>query len=223
MKQLFSSLVKTSILFSISLILLGIFLIFKSEATIFTISYVLGAGLIAVGVITELNYLKENQNGLEKNDFNIVYGVVCIILGIIVIKTPEAIASIIPLVIGVIIIANSTLKMQYSLELKKENNELWTSTFVLSIIMLICGIILIFNPFKGAVILTKIVGIFILVYAVLDLISTFVIRNTIIKIKEAVKESVKEAEIIEEKKTKQIEDKKDKDDKDDKPSKKKDK
>ena len=65
--------------------------------------------------------------------------------------------------------------------------------------MTICGIVLVFNPFQGAVFLTRIVGIFILIYAVLDLISTFVIRNTFKKIqKEINKTVVKEAELIEE-------------------------
>ena len=215
MNKFLSNFIKTSIIFSASLIVLGLLLIFKSEATIITISYVIGALLIALGVLAELNYLKVNKKGLEKTDFDVLYGVVCIILGIVVINNPEAIASIIPLVIGVIIIANSVVKLQYSLELRKEKNDLWVSTLVLSITMVVCGVVLIFNPFKGAVVLTKIVGIFILVYAVIDLISSFFLRNTLKKLKESVESVVKDAQVIEEKEEKkEITDKKeDKDDK----------
>jgi len=209
MKKIVSSIIKGSIISSIILVALGLLLIFKSEVTIVTISYIIGALLIAMGVLTELNYLKENKNNLAKGDLDIVYGIVCAILGIIVIKNPEAIASIIPLAVGVIIVANSVVKLQYSLELKKENNDLWISTLILSIVMVICGIVLIFNPFTGAVLFTRIVGIFILIYAILDLVSTFFIKRTIEKIHDATIEEVKEAEVIEEKKPKQIEDKKD--------------
>ena len=209
MKKIVSSIIKGSIISSIILVALGLLLIFKSEVTIVTISYIIGALLIAMGVLTELNYLKENKNNLAKGDLDIVYGIVCAILGIIVIKNPEAIASIIPLAVGVIIVANSVVKLQYSLELKKENNDLWISTLILSIVMVICGIVLIFNPFTGAVLFTRIVGIFILIYAILDLVSTFFIKRTIDKIHDATIEEVKEAEVIEEKKPKQIEDKKD--------------
>ena len=138
--------------------------------------------------------MKKNQ----KNDLDIVYGIVCVILGVVVIKNPEAIASIIPFVLGLVIIINSATKLQYSFELHKEKNNLWLSTLILSIIMVVCGIVLIFNPFKGAILLTRIVGIFILIYAVLDLISTFVISHTFKKIQHSIEENIKDAEVIEE-------------------------
>ena len=203
MKSLIPSFIKGSIISSTLLIALGILLIVKSEATITTISYVIGGVLIAIGVLAEIGYLKENQNNLTKTDMDIIYGIVCIILGIIVIKNPEAIASIIPLVIGVIIVVNSAVKLQYSFDLKKEKNDLWLSTLILSIVMLVCGVVLIFNPFTGAVLLTKIVGVFILVYAILDLVSTFFIRNTLKKIQDAVIE-VTEAKVVDETNNKEL-------------------
>lgn len=227
MKKILSSIIKGSIISSVILVALGLLLIFKSEVTIITISYIIGALLIAMGVLTELNYLKENKDNLAKGDLDIIYGIVCAILGIVVIKNPEAIASIIPLAVGVIIVANSVVKLQYSLELKKEKNDLWISTLILSIVMVICGIVLIFNPFTGAVLFTKIVGIFILIYAVLDLVSTFFIKKTLDKIHEEVKsslEDVKEALIVEEKEPKKLEikDEKEEDKKDEDEDKKSD-
>ena len=203
MKTLIPSVIKASIISSILLIALGILLIVRSEATIMTISYVIGGVLIAIGVLAEIGFLKESKNNVTKTDMDVIYGIVCIILGMVVIKNPEAIASIIPLVIGIIIIVNSAVKLQYSFELKTEKNDLWLSTLILSIVMLVCGVVLIFNPFAGAVLLTKIVGVFILVYAILDLVSTFFIRNTLKKFQEAVKD-VTEAKVIEEESNKEL-------------------
>ena len=196
MKSLINSFFRSSIISSISLIAFGALLIVQSEATIITISYIIGAILIALGVIAGLRFFKSKDT---KNDLDIIYGVVCIILVIVVIKNPEAIASIIPFIIGFVIIVNSATKLQYSLELKREKNKLWLSTMLLSIIMLVCGIVLIFNPFKGAVLLTRVVGIFIVIYAVLDIISTIVIKNTYNQIRKGIKENIKEADIIDEK------------------------
>ena len=176
MKEIISKFTKSSIISSFALIALAILLIVQSEATIIAISYIIGGLLVAIGVLAEINYIKNAREKIA--DLDIVYGIVCVILGILIITNPQAIAGVIPFVIGFIIIVNSAIKLQYSLELRKEKNELWLSTFLLSIIMSFCGIILIFNPFQGAVFLTRIVGIFILIYAILDLISTFVIRNT---------------------------------------------
>ena len=198
MFKFISKIMKLSIISSLVLVAFGILLIVQSEATILAISYIIGALLIAVGVIAGINFIKEMKE-TTRNELEIIYTLVCVILGIIVIKNPEAIASIIPLVIGFIIVVNSATKLQYSIELRKANNELWLSTLILSIVMLVCGIVLIFNPFEGAVFLTRIVGIFILVYAVLDLVSTIIIKNSFDVVEKAVKEAVKDADIVEDK------------------------
>ena len=200
MSSIVSKFIKSSIISSIALIAFGILLIFQSEATIITISYIIGAILIVLGVIAIIRFLKHIKD-VYRSDLDIVYGIVCIILGIVVVKNPEAIASVIPFVLGLVIIVNSATKLQYSLELHKEKNELWLSTLILSIIMAICGIVLIFNPFKGAVLLTRIVGIFILIYSVLDIISTFVINHTFKTIKNEIEEQVNDAEVIKEEKS----------------------
>lgn len=191
-----TSILKPSILNSIVLLIFGILLIAQSEVTIVTISYIIGGILVGLGAIAALRYFK-NINDLDRTGIDMVYGVVCIIMGILVIRNPQAIASIIPFIIGIIIIINSASKLQYSLELKKDGSDLWVSTLILSIVMTICGVALIFNPFKGAVFLTRIVGVFILIYAVLDLVSTMVIRNTFRKLHEALENPIKDAEIIE--------------------------
>ncbi len=76
--------------------------------------------------------------------------------------------------------------------------------------MVICGVLLVFNPFKGAVFLTRVVGIFILVYAILDLVSTFVIKNTLDNIQKELKANIPDAKVIEEKPKKKEKNKKEK-------------
>lgn len=187
---------KSSIINSILLVVFGLLLILQSEATIVTISYIIGGILVGLGAIAILRFFK-NSNDIIGAKLDIVYGVVCIIMGILVIRSPQAIASIIPFIIGIIIVINSATKLQYSLELRKEESELWLSTLILSIVMTICGVVLIFNPFEGAKLITRIVGIFILIYAILDFISTMVIRNTFIKLHDELMAPMKEADIVE--------------------------
>lgn len=197
MSDLMSKFFRSSILGSLGMVTLGILLIFYSEVTIVSISYIIGAILIAIGVLAFLRYFRAYSKA-SKNELDIVYGIVCVILGIIVITNPEGIASIIPIVVAVIIIVNSATKLQYSLELKKSDNELWKSTMVISLISLLCGVLLIFNPFKGAVMFTRIVGILILIYGLLDLLSTISIKRSVKQIQDAIEEIV-EAEVVEEK------------------------
>lgn len=204
MENIMTKLLKSSIWSSIALVILGLLLIFYSELTIISISYVIGGILIAIGVIALIKYIS-NINKDVKNEMDIVYGIGTIILGIIVISNPKAIASIIPFVLGVLIVINSTAKIDYSFRLKKNKNTLWISTLVVALIALVCGVLLIFNPFAGAEFITKIIGIILLVYAILDIISTIRIskelKETFGKVKEdkkKLKDSIQEAEVIEE-------------------------
>lgn len=199
MSNLMKKMFKSSLLNSIMLVVLGFLLIFESEATIVSISYIIGAIIIVLGVVAGLKYVK-NINNNSRNELDIVYGIVSIVLGVVIIKNPHAIASIIPFIVGIIIIINSAAKLQYSIEMKNNSNSLWKTTMIISLITTICGIILIFNPFSGAVLITRVVGILILIYAVLDIASTLTIKNTFNQIHEAIEETtIIDADVIEEK------------------------
>jgi len=197
MSNIISKFLKSSLFSSIGLAILGLLLIIESELTIVTISYIIGAILIAIGVVAIINFINDLNKNI-KNELNIVYGIGMAILGIIVICNPKGVASIIPFILGILIVFNSAAKLEYSLELRKENNQLWGSTMILSIIALLFGIVLIFNPFEGAEFITKIVGIILLAYALIDIISTLRIRKTIKKVQKVIEEhTIKEADVIE--------------------------
>lgn len=192
---------KSSICASIILMILGLLLIFQSEVTITTISYIIGAALIALGVLALIRFIKSAKNITEMNfNLDIIYGLVTVILGIVIITNPKAIASILPIVLGIAIVINSASKLQYAFILKNDNNDMWKTTMIIAIVSAICGVLLLFNPFAGAVLIMKIVGIFIVVYSVLDIVSTVIIKKNVDEFKTVIDSvEVEEAEIVEEK------------------------
>ena len=192
---------KSSICASIILMILGLLLIFQSEVTITTISYIIGAALIALGVLALIRFIKSAKNITEMNfNLDIIYGLVTVILGIVIITNPKAIASILPIVLGIAIVINSASKLQYAFILKNDNNDMWKTTMIIAIVSAICGVVLLFNPFAGAVLIMKIVGIFIVVYSVLDIVSTVIIKKNVDEFKTVIDSvEVEEAEIVEEK------------------------
>lgn len=195
MKIIFKSSIGTSII----LMILGFLLIFQSEATIATISYITGAILIAAGVLALIRFVKNSKEATATLSLDILYGIVTVILGVIVIMNPHAIASILPIVLGIAIIINSASKLQYAFVLKNDNNNLWKATMTIAIISTICGVVLLFNPFAGAVLIMKIVGIFILAYSILDIVSTAIIKKNVDEFKTVIDSSdIGEAEIVEE-------------------------
>jgi len=191
MKRFFTS----SIITSIVLAILGVLLFFQSKVTIIAISYIIGAILIALGVVAIIRFAKLFKS-TSRSELDIIYGTVTIILGALIVANPEVIASVIPFVIGLGIIVNSATKLQYAFELKSCKNDQWKITLLISIISTICGVVLIFNPFASAVLLTKIVGAFIVAYAILDIISTIMIKRNVVKIHKAIDGNIKDAVII---------------------------
>ena len=153
---------------------------------------------MAAGALALVRYVRNVQGVEIRNELDIIYGIVTIAFGIIIIKNYLAIASVIPIVIGIAIIINSAGKLNYSFQLKANKNELWKTTMVISIISTICGVILLFNPFKAVLGIMKIIGIFIIIYALLDLISTVAIRSSVTKIQKAVEETITDAIIVSE-------------------------
>ena len=79
---------------------------------------------------------------------------------------------------GIGIIISSSLKIQQSFNLKSLNSSYFFWSFVTALLSLICGVVLLFNPFKGAVIITKVIGIFLVMYAILDICNTIVLKKS---------------------------------------------
>jgi len=177
----------TSIVFSIIFILIGAFLLARPDDAIHLVSYALGIILLLWGLISMVQFFtdKESQNYLE---FGFIVGVFVFIFGIIILIKPNTIASIIPLLLGIWMLINGVTKLSYALTLNKNKNA--AGSIIISILIVILGILLIFNPFAGAKTLVQILGILIIIYSVLDLAECFAIKKI-------VKKDEKENQIIE--------------------------
>ena len=166
-----------SLISSAVILVLGLLLFFKSSVTLMGISYIFGGLIIAIGVLAIIRFISNDHNDIS-NQLNIIYGIICIIGGIFFIEKPEIIGSIIPVVMGIGIIISSSLKIQQSFNLKSLNSSYFFWSFVTALLSLICGVVLLFNPFKGAVIITKVIGIFLAIYAILDICNTIVLKKS---------------------------------------------
>ena len=171
-KTIWPSLISSGVI-----LVLGLLLFFKSSVTLMGISYIFGGLIIAIGVLAIVRFISNNHSDIS-NQLNIIYGIICIISGIFFIEKPEIIGSIIPVVMGIGIIISSSLKIQQSFNLKSLNSSYFFWSFVTALLSLICGVVLLFNPFKGAVIITKVIGIFLVMYAILDLCNTIVLKKS---------------------------------------------
>lgn len=158
----------------IAMIILGIILLVVPGTVITTVIRILGIVIIVSIVFS----IKNNHN----NSYQLAYTILIGILGIIFITNPEAIASIIPLILGIWITMKSLFQLQFINILKRDKTIDWIKPLIINIIMLIIGIVLIFNPFKGAETLMRIIAIFILMYSILDIINFVLTKPRKVKV-----------------------------------------
>jgi len=190
MLKIFNKFMTSGIILSIMLTILGITLIVIPKTYLNIISTIISIILILHGIsMLTLNSKQKQYNPIIID--NITNGILTIILGVIILIYPKIISSIIPICLGVLFIINGSSKIRISLLLKEENNK-WIIALILAILSIICGLILIFNPFASAVTLTKIIGIIIIIYSLSDVIGMIILKKDINGIVKHVKKSFKE-------------------------------
>lgn len=149
---------------SIVLLVLGILLLLVPGGIVTTVIRLFGVIILIIGITSVLNEIK-----IKKQSTDFVNGILISVLGLVFISSPHTIASIIPFILGVWIVIKSTFKLQFSYSVKRTSNDV--KPIVINIIELILGLVLIFNPFKGAEALIRIIGGFMAVYGLLDILN----------------------------------------------------
>ena len=185
MEKIIKSIVKSSIFTSGILILLGLLLFIKSDDTIVAISYLVGGAIIILGILAFINFFKKKNSDFVSS-FDIIYGMITVVFGIFILSNPKMVATIIPFIIGGWVLIKSSFKIAYAIELKNVENVIWKNVLVTSIISALVGVIMIFNPFKTSVVVFKIIGAAIIVYAILDIISTIQLKKNVDEFSEKV-------------------------------------
>ena len=180
-----------SILTSIVILVIGIFLFIQPDTVIRMISIVLGILFLVPGITSLVDYFKEN------NSASLVVGIITILISLIMIIKTDLVASILPFILGIYFVVNGVSRLQYALELRKQGYSSFTTSLVFSILIMLCGILFIINPFEGALTLTKIIGIYMIIYAILDISNTVVIKKGMKQVKQEMKNAVIEIEVNE--------------------------
>lgn len=176
MEKHLKKLSQISTITSIIFIVIGIFLIFRPETTLSLISYILGLVILVNGILNLIRYFSNRESG-NLYDFGFIFGVMSVITAVIFISQPNMIASIIPLILGIWILVNGVIKLQVSMNLRNYQSSNWIRSMIISGFSVLLGIILVLNPFKGAVVITRMIGIFLIGYAILDLLESRTIKK----------------------------------------------
>lgn len=182
-----------SLIDSIIFFVFGLFIFTNPDMLVKFISYFFGGVLLAIGIYKTVNYYIHDKRGgvVNKNEFG--FGITTIILGVLFIFLAGTIELLIRFIIGAFIILAGIVKISNTFYTTVRDNRYY-ALFVIGIIYIGIGlyVILVSN------LPLSIIGLLMMIYGIINFISYFVYKDGFYKKVED--NSIKEAELIEEKK-----------------------
>lgn len=178
MKEILTKNVVLNLFISLVFAVLSIFLINSPEVTIKTLTIILGVVILAIGVIKGILYLKRGTDEKEPINVNLLECVVLIIFGISIISFNSFVSTMFRIMIAIWIIYTSIERIVLAIKLKNFEYNLWYIIFISAMLMLICGLYVMFNA--GAIIVT--IGIVFLIYCIIDIIESIVALSYLSKV-----------------------------------------
>lgn len=178
-----------SVITMIASFITGIILIAKPEQSVQFICIIFGAVMILLGIGSLVSYFTKMKLTLLA-----VIGILTIIIGVMICVRYERLVSAVIFLFGLFVTVSGVVDFVSALDARKNNLKSWIFSLVMSIGVTILGLIVLINPFDSAILLTRLLGLSLLIYTVLDLI-TFIQVRKIFKLKTVKLDGVDEINI----------------------------
>jgi uncharacterized membrane protein HdeD (DUF308 family) len=134
---------------------------------------IIGALLIAFGVITLLGEFRMPDWSILSLGFAILIAAV----GIVVISNPQMISSIIPVVFGLFLIADGIVNLRHALGLRRYQTGNWVIMLLLGILTVALGALILLHPYGTAELAFRIIGAALIYNALSDLFILFQVNR----------------------------------------------
>ena len=168
----------SQILMSVCYIILGVLLIIFPDISGKVISYVLGGSAVVYGIVNLTIYFLLNvKDSLYRNEF--IIGIASIVFGLLVILKSDIIVSLVPLLLGLIIMISGFINLQKGVEAYRIGYNRSMVYVLISAVSIIFGIaIMFFLSGKTATeVLFMVIGAGLVYSGGSDLVATLVLAN----------------------------------------------
>ena len=163
---------RDSLFNSILFLIFGIILFTNPGGILKFLSYIAGGILLIIGIFNILSYYKTLKKLNIEDHKKLISGIIIIVLALIVIIFSSFIETTIRLVCGGWIIYSGVIKLIEAINLKGDKITFYV-TLGVAILMILCG----FYVALAANLVFSLIGLFIMIYAILDIIGYVTIRK----------------------------------------------
>lgn len=160
---------------------LGILFIAFPSQSIKYLSLIVGVGLIAIGIAAVVSYCID-----KRAKFTLVLGVIVLICGIVICAKYREIINLIVMIFGIFILASGIVDLVTGLKAAVISRAAGITTVVLSVISIIFGIVAITKSVALTDGIIQFIGVALIVYAVVDAVTYFEVKNLFGSVKKAV-------------------------------------
>ncbi len=179
--------INSSIVISALLMLLGIGIFIYPTMSLKVFSYSIAIIISLFGLFLIIEDIRYNVGMLF--DFSLL-GIMFFLLGLILLKYPNALTSLIPIFLGIWFIVSGFVKGRWTYYLSDYKLSIRILSFIMSILSIVCGIIFIFNPLDGANYIASFVGILLIIYSISDIVDMIIFKVNVNKIYKNIKDGL---------------------------------
>ena len=161
----------TAAFYGLICVIIGIIDLINPEKMLNIIAYALGISAIVCGLIFVIVYVvRDVKYNLNNNDF--LSGLIAVVVGIVILIKWQQFMSLVPIVLGVLIIVSGCIKLQDAIDLKKLDHPAFLMMLIVSLVFILFGSVLVANPFKSEIILMRIIGVSLIIAGMTDLFTS---------------------------------------------------
>lgn len=169
---------RTSLVVSILLIVLALFLIFKPNTSLNVIMILVGLALAVNGAYHTFSYF-QGPRELKMFSLELVVGIISLLFGLVFIFNPAIIMSFLSIIIGAWIILKSITSIQMSVAMKDYSKDRSRLILIVAIVTLVIGVVMLFNPFATSTFLISLCGYILLIFEFVNIVETISVMKWI--------------------------------------------
>jgi len=175
MKNIYNKTIIASMINTSLILIIGASLMTKATFDNPGLIYLLGLSIIIEGLIFQVKTKKTKDEVLSP--YNQLFGLVNFILGIFIIANPFKLEDILIVGSALYFIFRGVFKTSYAIVLREAKCDEWLVSLIMTILIMMSGLIILINPFIGSNSLDKTIGLFLLLYSILDITISFIVKK----------------------------------------------
>ena len=163
----------TAISTTVVMVLFGLFFALLPEFALNLLRLLLAAGFLLAGFSMIMSRVYSRFVRLFSSNF---LGAFLIVIGLVFLFYP-GILSLIPMIIGLVIVISAISRIGYTMELKNVSKSAYITSIITNLLSLTAGVAIIVYPFDASAIALSLIGFIMIGYGLSDLINIIVLKK----------------------------------------------